>query len=61
MKLSNKEFEIGDIIYFESSGEYYRIDSKYSELQHGFWCTHVEIDENGIIENELSSCWILAK
>lgn len=61
MKLSNRNFEIGDIIFFESSGEYYRIESEYSELQHGFWCTNVEVDDYGIVVNELSSCWILAK
>lgn len=48
---------IGDIIFDERSGNYFRIDSEYKELQNGYWCTMVTLDDDGNVIEELSSGW----
>lgn len=49
--------EIGTILFDECSGNYFRVDSEYKELQHGYWCTQVELDDDGEIISEESSGW----
>lgn len=49
--------EIGTILFDYCSGATFRVDSEYKELQNGYWCTYVEVDEYGNITGELSSGW----
>lgn len=52
-----KTIEIGKILFDEYFGNYFRIDSEYKELQNGYYCTVVEVDDYGNIINEISSGW----
>ena len=38
-----------------NSGNYFRIDSEYLPLQKGYMCTEVILDDDGNIEQELST------
>lgn len=49
--------EIGTILFDYCSGNTFRVDSEYKELQNGYWCTNVEVDEDGNVTAELSSGW----
>jgi hypothetical protein len=46
-------------VYFDvRSGNYFRIDSEYLELQNGYMCSIVELDDDGnIIEEDRSTLW----
>lgn len=56
-----KNIEIGAILFDQRSGNYYRVDSEYKELQDGYWCTMVELDCDGNISDEISSGWLTKK
>lgn len=46
-------------VYLDArSGNYFRIDSEYLELQNGYMCSIVELDDDGnIIEEDRSTLW----
>lgn len=46
-------------VYFDvRSGNYFRVDSEYLELQNGYMCTIVELDDDGnIIAEDRSTLW----
>lgn len=46
-------------VYFDvKSGNYFRVDSEYLELQDGYMCTIVELDDDGnIIAEDRSTLW----
>ena len=49
---------IGDVYFDKRSGNYFRIDSEYQELQDAYYCSIVYLDEDGnIIEEEHSVLW----
>lgn len=53
-----KNINIGDVLFDEKSGNFFRVDSEYLELQNGYMCSIVYLDENGNIEEtESSSLW----
>lgn len=51
------DIEIGTILFDARSGNYFRVDSEYKELQNGYFCTMVEVDEDMNVTEELSSGW----
>lgn len=52
-----ENIEIGTIIFDYATGNTFRVDSEYKELQKGYWCTYVEVDEYGNVTGELTSGW----
>lgn len=46
-------------VYFDArSGNYFRVDSEYLELQDGYMCSIVELDDDGnIIAEDHSTLW----
>lgn len=53
-----KNIKINDVYFDQRSGNYFRIDSEYKELQNGYFCSIVYLDDNGnIIDEECSTLW----
>lgn len=52
-----KNIEVGMILFDERSGNTFRVDSEYKELQGGYCCTSIELDDDGNITAELSEGW----
>lgn len=55
--IEHKDFMKGKIFLDLASGNNYRIDSEYDKTRKAYWCTEVILNDDGEVEEELSSGW----
>lgn len=49
---------VNEVYFNQRSGNYFRVDSEYLELQDGYMCSIVELDDDGnIIAEDRSTLW----
>ena len=53
-----KNINVNEVYFDQRSGNFFRVDSEYLEMQDGYFCSIVYLDDDGnIIDEERSTLW----